>query len=157
MKNFIKFYNSIFLIGNIKKFPGTFASGFSILILFPFFYFELFNFFIILTLFVTFFLFSLYSINFYSEITKTHDSKEIVIDEFLGVYFIFLFYEKIYIIDHYITIFLIFILFRFFDITKIYPANIVDRNIKNSLGVILDDIIAAIYTITTMYLLNVFI
>ena len=38
--------------------------------------------------------------------------------------------------------------------TKTFPANIVDKKIKNSLGVIFDDIIAAIYTITLMIILN---
>ena len=52
--------------------------------------------------------------------------------------------------------FLIFVSFRFFDILKIFPANWVDKKIKNSFGVILDDIIAGIYSILVLYLLNVF-
>ena len=49
---------------------------------------------------------------------------------------------------------LIFILFRFFDILKIFPANIVDKKLKSSFGVILDDLIAGIYTIIILNILN---
>ena len=156
MKNFINLFNTLFYIGHIKKFPGTIASGFSILILFPLFHFQSLNLITMMLLFVTILLMSLYSIKIYSKLTKTHDSKKIVIDEFLGIFFIFLFYEKIIFINHFITLSLIFIMFRFFDIFKIFPANIVDRKVTNSFGVILDDIIASIYTIITIYLLNVF-
>jgi len=42
--------------------------------------------------------------------------------------------------------FIAFILFRFFDIVKPYPINVIDRNMKNGFGVVLDDIIAGIYS-----------
>jgi len=157
MKNFINLFNSLFYIGYIKIFPGTFASGFSILILFPVFYLELINLKIMIILFAIILSFSIYSINFYSKITKTHDSNIIVIDEFLGIFFIFLFYKKIMFVNNYITIILIFIFFRFFDILKIFPANIIDKKILNPFGVILDDIVASIYTILIIYLINVII
>jgi phosphatidylglycerophosphatase A len=37
-------------------------------------------------------------------------------------------------------------LFRFFDILKPYPIYIVDKNMKNGFGVVLDDVIAGIYS-----------
>jgi phosphatidylglycerophosphatase A len=37
--------------------------------------------------------------------------------------------------------------FRFFDIVKIWPANWVDKNFKNGFGVMLDDLVAALYSI----------
>ena len=51
----------------------------------------------------------------------------------------------------------IFLLFRFFDIVKVYPANWIDKNLKNSLGVILDDLVAGVYCIFILYIFNVFI
>ena len=39
-----------------------------------------------------------------------------------------------------------FFLFRFFDIVKPYPINIIDKNIKNGFGVMLDDVVAGIYS-----------
>ena len=92
----------------------------------------------------------------FSLYTKSHDSSIIVIDEFLGVYLIFIFYDYVFINNDILTIILIFILFRFFDITKIFPANIIDKKMNNALGVLLDDIIAGIYTITILYILNVY-
>ena len=69
----------------------------------------------------------------------------------------FLFYNEIYILNNILTNILIFLVFRFFDIFKIYPANLIDKKMINSLGVLLDDLIAAIYTIITLYIINVFI
>jgi phosphatidylglycerophosphatase A len=38
-----------------------------------------------------------------------------------------------------------FLLFRFFDIAKPWPVNLIDRRVEGGLGVMLDDIAAAIY------------
>ena len=64
--------------------------------------------------------------------------------------------EIFVVINPYVTIVLIFILFRFFDILKIFPANIVDRKLKSAFGVILDDLIAGIYTIIILYIVNAY-
>ena len=52
-----------------------------------------------------------------------------------------------------IYILLSFILFRFFDILKPFPINIVDKKIKNGVGVMLDDIIAGIYSTIIIYII----
>ena len=44
----------------------------------------------------------------------------------------------------------IFLLFRFFDIKKPFPINIFDSKFKNNFGVILDDVIAGLYTVITL-------
>ena len=157
MKNFINFFISLAFVGYIKTIPGTVASLVSILFLFPFFYFKILTIEIFLLIFILIFLTSLYLINLYSRKTNTHDSSIIVIDEFIGIFLIFLFYDKIYLYNNFFTIILIFFLFRFFDIIKFFPANLIDKKMLNSLGVILDDIVAAIYTILTLYFINVFI
>ena len=158
MKNFINFFISLCFTGYIKKIPpGTFATFVSILILFPIVYYKLLSFQILIIIFIFFVLISLYLINLYSKQSKTHDNSVIVIDEFLGVYLIFLFYNEIYILNNILTNILIFLVFRFFDIFKIYPANLIDKKMINSLGVLLDDLIAAFYTIITLYIINVFI
>jgi phosphatidylglycerophosphatase A len=46
-----------------------------------------------------------------------------------------------------------FILFRIFDIWKPWPIRWCDKNMKNSFGVMFDDIFAAVYAILVMYLL----
>ena len=157
MKNFTNFIISLAFVGYIKTIPGTFASLVSIFILFPFFYFKILSIKIFFIIFILIFLISLYLIKLYSRQTNTHDSKIIVIDEFIGIFLIFLFYDEIYLYNNYLTITLIFFLFRFFDIIKFFPANLIDKKMLNSLGVILDDIVAAIYTILSLYFINVFI
>jgi len=157
MKNFTNIFISLAFVGYIKPIPGTFASLLSILFLFPFFYFKILSIEFFLLIFILILLISLYLINIYSKQTDTQDSSIIVIDEFIGIFLIFLFYDEIYLYNHFFTIILIFFLFRFFDIIKFFPANIIDKKMLNSLGVILDDIVAAIYTILILYFLNVFI
>jgi phosphatidylglycerophosphatase A len=38
-----------------------------------------------------------------------------------------------------------FFLFRFFDIVKPYPANVMNEQVKGGWGVVLDDVFAGIY------------
>jgi phosphatidylglycerophosphatase A len=45
-----------------------------------------------------------------------------------------------------------FVLFRFFDIVKPPPVGTVDRLVKGGLGVMLDDLVAAAYTLVVMAL-----
>ena len=155
MKIITNIFVSLFYSGYIKIIPGTFASFISILILFPFVGLYSVSYEILIIVFCLLFMASIFFISRFSYDSKTHDSKIIVIDEFLGIYLIFIFYDYIYFINSLITVCLIFILFRTFDILKVYPANIIDKKMQNSFGVILDDCIASIYTILIMYLLNV--
>jgi len=151
------FFVSLSFAGYIKIIPpGTFASFLSIVILFPIVQYKIISLEIFVVFFIVIILLSLFFINKFSAHTLSHDSKIIVIDEFLGIYLILIFYDQIKIINPYVTIVLIFVLFRFFDILKIFPANIVDKKLKSSFGVILDDLIAGIYTIIILYILNAF-
>jgi len=151
------FFVSLSYAGYIKLIPpGTFSSFISIVILFPIIEYKIISLETFIAVFILIFLLSLFFINKFSSHTQSHDSKIIVIDEFLGIYLILIFYDQIKIINPYVTILLIFILFRFFDILKIFPANVVDKKVKSAFGVILDDLIAGIYTIIILYILNAF-
>ena len=151
------FFVSLSFAGYIKLIPpGTFASFLSIIVLYPIVEYKIISLEIFVVIFIVIFLLSLFFINKFSSHTQSHDSKIIVIDEFLGIYLILLFYDQIKIINPYFTMMLIFILFRFFDILKIFPANIVDKRLRSAFGVILDDLIAGIYTTITLYILNAF-
>ena len=157
MINFTNIFVSIFYIGYIRYAPGTWGSLASLGIIF--FLFNIINIplSILIILFVFLFFLSNFLINYFSSITNSHDSKHIVIDEFLGIFFIFLFYDVIFIYNNYITCLLIFVCFRIFDVFKIFPANYFDKQLYSGYGVILDDIIAGMYTILTMIIINVFI
>lgn len=49
-----------------------------------------------------------------------------------------------------------FLLFRLFDITKIFPANIAQTRLNGGLAVVLDDLIAGAYTAICLYLIRLF-
>jgi phosphatidylglycerophosphatase A len=103
-----------------------------------------------------FFLFFIIIVLFYSFyfLNKTlnqsfvsSDPKEIVVDELIG--------QSIPLLicgNNFFLIILSFLLFRLFDISKPWPASYFDLKIKNATGVIMDDIIAGIYTFLIIYL-----
>jgi len=157
MKILTNIFVSIFFIGYIKFASGTWGSLASIIIIFPIIKFTSLSFEILVGVFIILFFISNFFINYFSQITETYDSKYIVIDELLGIFIILIFYDFILIYNDFLTLILIFVIFRTFDIVKIFPANIIDKKIKNGYGVILDDIVAGIYTILTLIILNVFI
>jgi phosphatidylglycerophosphatase A len=157
MKIFTKLFVSIFYIGYIKFAPGTWGSLASILILYPFIKFTILSFEALIIVFIILLFTSNLFINYFSKFTNSNDSKHIVIDELLGIFSILIFYDFVFIYNDLITLILIFFIFRLFDIIKIFPANYIDNNLKNGYGVIMDDIVAGIYTIFTLIILNVFI
>ena len=69
------------------------------------------------------------------------DDKSIVIDEIIG-YLSFMIFFDINITN----IIIGFLLFRFFDILKPFPISYVDKKIKNSFGVIFDDLLAGLFS-----------
>jgi len=157
MKIFTKIFVSIFYIGYIKFASGTWGSLVSILILFPIIKFTLLPIEVFVIMFIILFFISNFFINYFSNFTNTNDSKHIIIDELLGIYIILIFYDLVFLYNDLFTLIIIFLIFRLFDIVKIFPANYIDKHLKNGYGVILDDIIAGFYTILTLIILNVFI
>ena len=155
MFRFSKFFISLLGIGFIPVASGTFGSLFAII----FFYIILdyISVLILIIFFIICFFISLKFIKIYSFNKEIYDSSEIVIDEFLGIFLIMIFYNYIKFTNDLSMFLLIFLLFRFFDIVKIYPANWIDNNLKNSLGVILDDLVSGVYCVLTFLLINVFI
>ena len=158
MLNKINFlFISLFGIGKIKKLPGTFASLATTLFLF--FLFHILNVSpnIILFSVIIIFLISFYAVNIYIKDLSNKDPKEVVIDEFIGQSIPLYLYEVSHEIqkdsDDALKFYLIiFILFRFFDITKPFPVSYFDKNFKNSLGVIMDDVVAGLYVVLILIL-----
>ena len=156
--------NSIFVtffgIGKIKKIPGTFASLATTLLLF--FLFHILNVSpnIILFAVIIIFLISLYAVNIFIKDLSNKDPKEVVIDEVIGQSIPLYLYEVSHNIpkdfnDALKFYLIIFILFRFFDIAKPFPVNYFDKNFKNSFGVIMDDVVAALYVVLILILFMV--
>ena len=155
MNKIISIFTTLFGIGYSPIAPGTIGSIFSIFFLYFLIKFVSYSFLVIIFLII--FFISLKLIEKYSNLLKSHDSSTIVIDEFLGIFLIILFYDYLKFSNDFIMFLLILILFRFFDILKIFPINWVDKNIKNSFGVVLDDLLAGVYSIIVLYSINVFI
>jgi len=140
---------SMFAVGRSKYAPGTVASFITSLIFIFFYNFQINILFLIIGVCLIF-IYSVYAIDLFKNSFTEIDAREIVIDEFIGqaipILTIYNFFEQQDVGYFIIYTFVSFILFRFFDIIKPYPINIIDKNMKNGFGVILDDIIAGIYS-----------
>ena len=74
----------------------------------------------------------------------------VIIDEFIGQ-----FIALIFIPNSVLGLLLSFLLFRFFDITKLYPVNKAEK-IPGAMGVLADDIVAGLMTAGIIIFLNIF-
>lgn len=94
------------------------------------------------------FLIGLWSTDHYIKCYGTsHDPKEVVIDEVVGQ-LLTIFLTVILLNNQgidYSLLLLCFFSFRFFDIIKTWPISLADKKVKSALGVMLDDVIAAIF------------
>jgi phosphatidylglycerophosphatase A len=70
-----------------------------------------------------------------------HDDQRIVFDEIAGV----LLTAAIVAEKSFAALALVFVFFRFFDIVKPWPIRDVDHRLGGGLGIMLDDLIAAVY------------
>ena len=162
MINKINFlFVTLFGIGKIKKIPGSIASLATTLFLF--FLFHILNIspnIVLISVIIIFFI-SLYAVNIFIKDLDNKDPKEVVIDEFIGQSIPLCLYEVAHnvpketaeILKFY---FIMFILFRIFDITKPFPVSYYEKNFKNSLGVIMDDVCAGLYVVAVLVLYMVF-
>jgi len=158
IKKFNILFLTLFNIGKIKYAPGTLASLVTCLI-----FLVLISFFNLSTIFflaIIIFGYSFIAINNSTDEFKNEDPQEIVIDEFVGQILPLLFipvYETLFLIPKFYYCIGAFVLFRIFDIFKPFPINFVDNNVDGAIGIMLDDIIAGIYTIFLLTLLFFFI
>lgn len=75
-----------------------------------------------------------------------HDHGSIVWDEFIGMWMTLMAIPVV----NWHWVFIAFVLFRFFDILKPWPISWFDRQVVGVLGIMLDDIIAAIFAIASI-------
>tara|TARA_B110000881_G_scaffold211690_1_gene220516 strand:+ start:344 stop:826 length:483 start_codon:yes stop_codon:yes gene_type:complete len=139
---------SMFAVGRSKYAPGTVASFITCLVFIPL-YGNKINIIFLIIIISFFFIYSVYAIDRFKNYFDEVDSREIVIDEFVGqsIPIITIYSLITYNISNFIFYTVVsFFLFRFFDIIKPYPINKIDKNIKNGFGVMLDDVVAGIYS-----------
>jgi phosphatidylglycerophosphatase A len=118
---------------------------------------------------------SVWSVRLFSTVSGVHDSSEIVIDEIIGLWIAFLPFsamlsmpsifgqravdlmpapEEAAILSQNAIAWgvIIFVIFRFFDMTKIWPASYYDKK-SDFMSIIMDDVVAGFYTALVMILL----
>ncbi len=74
-----------------------------------------------------------------------HDHGGIVWDEFVGLWLTMLFAPV-----SWTAIILGFLIFRFFDVLKPWPIKVIDAQVGGGLGIMLDDILAGIFSLITL-------
>jgi phosphatidylglycerophosphatase A len=155
----IKTFNYLFVtcfgIGSFRFAPGTITSLVTAIFLFTLFHIINLSNNIILIALLVIFVYSFYAVSEYIKDNDNKDPKEVVIDEFIGqsipIYLYETSHESIKNSHEAILFYLyIFILFRYFDIKKPFPVSYFDKKLKNSFGVILDDVVAGLYVVLTL-------
>ena len=157
IKKFNLFFLTFFMVGKIKYAPGTVASLITCLLFLLLI--NIFNIVVIFLITLIIFFYSFVAINNSFDEFKADDPQEIVIDEVIGQMLPLLaipIYETLYPLPIMYYCVSAFILFRLFDVWKPFPVSYVDNNIKGSLGIMLDDIVASIYSIIILILILFF-
>ena len=160
MKKINVLISTFFGNGYISKIPGTFTSLSTLVILYILFevlQFKNLNY--ILILYSIIFFYSFYAVMDSETEFENKDPRQIVIDEVLGqamplIFIVYLSSKNLINIPVEIYYLSSFFLFRFFDIVKPFPVSYFDKQHKNFFGIIMDDIMAGLYTILIIYLVS---
>ena len=78
-----------------------------------------------------------------------HDHGTIVWDEFVGIFIVLAALPEL----SWQWILMAFVLFRFFDILKPYPICYFDEKLKSGFGIMVDDVLAAIYAVIVVFVI----
>ncbi len=140
--NFRKAFLTVAYSGLFPKAPGTFGTFTSLLLAILLLQYIPSSTLFLLSILIT--LIAVKQIDIYEKQTGIHDSKEIVIDELVGIW-IALSICKINEDNIMIMSVLAFIFFRIFDILKPSFIGRIDKEIKGGWGVMGDDILAGIF------------
>ena len=159
----IKIFNYLFVtcfgIGSFRFAPGTITSFITTIFLFSLFHIVNLSNNIILIILLLIFVYSFYAVSEYIKDNDNKDPKEVVVDEFIGqsipIYLYEIAHGAIKNSQEAALFYLyIFILFRYFDIKKPFPVSYFDKNHKNYFGIIMDDIVAGLYSMLLIYLIS---
>ena len=161
MKKINVLISTFFGYGYLTKIPGTVASA--VTTIFIYIAYEILDYTNIkfsIVFFVILFFYSFYAVRDAESEFEKKDPGQIVIDEVLGQWMplILLLYlyqtGKISIqVEYYYII--SFFSFRFFDILKPFPVSYFDKNHKNYFGIIMDDIMAGLYSMIVIYFVSI--
>lgn len=127
--------------------PGTFGSLVSLIYLF---FMPQMSLLLNVVIYLVVFIAAVKVTSYFEKKEKIHDPSWIVIDEFLGMVTVNLFFLT----SDMKLLALIFVTFRIFDILKPWPVSWADQELNNSFGTIFDDIIAGGYAILLVLLIQ---
>ena len=160
MKKVNVLLSTFFGYGYLTRVPGTVASA--VTTIFIYIAYEVLGYTDLkfsIFFFILLFSYSFYAVKDSESEFENKDPRQIVIDEVLGqsMPLIFLLYlNKTNQITIYVEVYYIlsFIFFRFFDILKPFPVSYFDKNHKDYFGIIMDDIIAGLYSMILIYFIS---
>ena len=160
MKKINVLLSTFFGYGYLTKIPGTVTSAVTtvfIYIAYEVLGYKDFN--ISIILFFILFFYSFYAVKDSETEFENKDPRQIVIDEVLGQsmpLILLLHLSQTGQINISIEIYYIlsFLFFRFFDILKPFPVSYFDKKHKNYFGIIMDDIMAGLYSMILIYLIS---
>jgi phosphatidylglycerophosphatase A len=130
---------SWFYSGKFPKAPGTMGSLATIPLIFILSSLQI-NIYSLISLIVVLYLISVFLTEHIQKKFHLHDPQWIVIDEVIGMLTAWSFVRS----TDFSILLIVFILFRFFDIVKIWPASYFDR-LHHGIGTITDDVISGLY------------
>ena len=160
MKKINVLLSTFFGYGYLTKIPGTVTSA--VTTVFLYIAYEILgytNFKFSIIFFILLFFYSFYAVKDSESEFKNKDPRQIVIDEVLGqampiILLLYLNQNNQITISVEIYYILSFIFFRFFDILKPFPVSYFDKNQKNYFGIIMDDIMAGLYSMILIYIIS---
>ncbi len=142
---FVKFFATCFGLGYSPIFPGAVGVAFATVVAYlvhplPFF--------IKILITLALIVFAVPLSTKAEKLFEKKDCKKIIIDEVIGILIATIWFTNLPAIMFIAILFI----YGLFDSIKIYPANISER-IYDGWGIVIDDIIAGIYTAITIFLL----
>ncbi len=160
MKKINVLLSTFFGYGYLTKIPGTVASA--VTTVFIYIAYEVLGYTDLrfsVIFFILLFFYSFYAVKDSESEFSIKDPRQIVIDEVLGqsmplILLLYLNQTNQINISIEIYYFLSFVIFRFFDILKPFPVSYFDKNYKNYFGIIMDDIMAGLYSMILIYIIS---
>ena len=141
MLNPINIFSFGFGSGLLPYAPGTWGT----LITYPLYYLVTGYGIPYIPFFIIYTLVSCYSAGYTANKMGEHDAASIVCDEISGYLFV------LYFVPHTMMYYIFsFLLFRFYDIKKPYPIRQLDAKVTGGIGIVIDDLLAGIYTVATI-------
>ena len=148
LKNPVHFLAVGFGSGLLKPAPGTWGTLAGLMLSILLWNIAQSNLFFIFLAVISF-IFGCYLCQKTSNDLGVHDDGRIVWDEIVAIFLMFAFLPEY----NWFAYILTFIIFRIFDILKPYPIRYFDEKLESGLGIMVDDILAAIFALISLYII----